>query len=274
MKKKRSGGAGRRAGGDGAEGRGGLLTGATARVTRRRLALEGSSEATLVGGAMLRPTLQAAVRHDGGDAETGFGLELGGGLAFTDPTGRFSAEVSAHGLLTHEDDDFRESGVSGMLLYDPQPHSELGLSLTLSPSWGASAYGADGIWKRTPAPGLLGGGLGDGDVVGPEGRLEGEIGYGMRALGGRAIGTPWVRGGLAEQGGHYRLGYSLDAGRSNVGLEAGQLQDGRDYRLSYGYEVSSGPFLGFHLGAEAIRQESAFESEASHTVGFRADLRW
>ena len=32
-------------------------------------------------GATLTLSLEAALRHDGGDAETGFGLDLGGGIA-------------------------------------------------------------------------------------------------------------------------------------------------------------------------------------------------
>ena len=258
---------------DAAQGPGGLLQGAAARVTRLRLALEGTSEASFDSGATLRPTLEAALRHDSGDAETGFGLEVEGGLALVDPTGSFSAEVTAHGLLTHEDDDFRDSGVSGALRYDPQPSSQLGLSLSLSPSWGASGQGADGIWERTAAPGPFDVGLGGG-VVGQEGRLEGELGYGLRAVGGRAIGTPWVRAGRAESGGHYRLGYGLHAGRSEVGIEAGRYEDGQDYRLRYGYQVSNGQDLAFRLGVEATRREGALDGEADHTVEFRAGLRW
>ncbi len=54
-------------------------------VTRLRLGLEGSWRIATEGGGSLTPKLEIGARHDGGDAETGFGVELGGGLAWTDP---------------------------------------------------------------------------------------------------------------------------------------------------------------------------------------------
>ena len=45
----------------------------------------------LGSGAVLTPGLEICVRHDGGDAETGFGLDLGGGLAL--------ARVTFHSTL-------------------------------------------------------------------------------------------------------------------------------------------------------------------------------
>ena len=47
--------------------------------------------------------------------------------------------MSGHGLLPHEVTGFHEWGVAGSLSYDPNPASELGLSLCLSPAWGGSA---------------------------------------------------------------------------------------------------------------------------------------
>ena len=48
-------------------------------VTRLRLGLEGSYRLALEGDGHLTPKLELGARHDGGDAETGFGVELGGG---------------------------------------------------------------------------------------------------------------------------------------------------------------------------------------------------
>ena len=97
-------GRGRGAGAAGA----GNLEPARARVTMLRLGLEGSRPVRLGGGAVLTPSMQIGVRHDGGDAETGFGLDLGGGLVLSDrrhalaaraarracdPAGRLSAQT-------------------------------------------------------------------------------------------------------------------------------------------------------------------------------------
>ena len=128
----------------------GRLAAATADVTRLRLALEGSWEASLWTGSSLRPAFEVGLRHDGGDAETGFGLEIGGGLALTDPVLGLSAEIRGHGLLTHREDGFRDHGVSGALRYDPQPWSELGLSLSVSPSWGVGQRGVESLWGAAP----------------------------------------------------------------------------------------------------------------------------
>ena len=54
-------------------------------VTRLRLALEGSWNVTLENGGRLAPKLEVGARNDGGDAETGFGLEVGGGIAWSYP---------------------------------------------------------------------------------------------------------------------------------------------------------------------------------------------
>ena len=52
-----------------------------AEVTRLRPGLEGSRPCVFEGGASLTPSVYVGVRHDGGDAETGFGIDIGGGIA-------------------------------------------------------------------------------------------------------------------------------------------------------------------------------------------------
>ena len=65
----------------------GDLAASRAGVTRLRLALEGVLPVRLAGGSVLTPSLELGVRHDGGDAETGFGVDVGAGLAWRDPSG-------------------------------------------------------------------------------------------------------------------------------------------------------------------------------------------
>ena len=62
----------------------GRLNASEAGVTRVRTALEGSRGFTLGGRLSLTPTIEVGLRRDGGDAETGAGMDVGGGLAFTD----------------------------------------------------------------------------------------------------------------------------------------------------------------------------------------------
>ncbi len=257
------------------EGSGGRLEATTADVTRLRLALEGSWETSLGTDSSLRPTFEVGMRHDGGDAETGFGLEFGGGLALTDPVLGLSAEISGHSLLTHEENTFRDHGVSGSLRYDPQPYSDLGLSLIVSPSWGAGQRGVESMWETAPSAGAA---LGSFDNFGgadsPDGRLDAEIGYGLPALGGRATGTPWARVGLAEQAGDYRFGYRLSINRTEFGIEYGQSEYDRDYRLGYGFGFVEGGRIAFQLGAELERRVSANDNDVDDQAAIRATLRW
>ena len=88
-------------------------------VTRVRLALEGSRPFALGGTAALTPSLELGVRHDGGDAETGFGADIGAGLALADPARGLSAEVRGRGLLTHEDGGHERAGFLGHALVRP-----------------------------------------------------------------------------------------------------------------------------------------------------------
>ena len=59
------------------------LEAATADVTRLRLGLEGSWRGLAFGGHELTPSLEVGIRRDGGDAETGFGADIGAGLAWS-----------------------------------------------------------------------------------------------------------------------------------------------------------------------------------------------
>ena len=89
-------------------------------MTRLRLGLEG----TWRGLGTLEPTLEVGARHDGGDAETGFGADIGGRLVWSDPALGIEAELAARGLLTHEDGSLSERGFAGSLAWDPSPDND------------------------------------------------------------------------------------------------------------------------------------------------------
>ena len=92
-------------------------------VTRLRLGLEGAWR----GGGFV-PTLGLALRHDGGDAETGFGIEASGGVAWSDPGSGFSVELKGRTLFAHADDDVRERGISFALVRAPGPKGPRGVA--------------------------------------------------------------------------------------------------------------------------------------------------
>ena len=91
---------------------GDLTEAVSADTTRVRLGLAGSWGVPL-GGGLLTPALQAALRHDGGHAETGFGLDLGGGFEYADAGLGLTVSLNGRALLTHEDGALREWGARG-----------------------------------------------------------------------------------------------------------------------------------------------------------------
>ena len=105
----------------------------TADVNRIRLGLEGSYEVALGGSSRLTPSVEVGVRRDGGTAETGFGMDVGGGLSYTHPGLGLSLGLNGRALVLHESADVAEWGASGWLAWDPNPGSELGPALTVTP---------------------------------------------------------------------------------------------------------------------------------------------
>ena len=186
---------------DAASGPSGLLAAAAADVSRMRLGLEGSLDVELEGG-WLTPTVELGLRHDGGDAETGFGVEVGGGSVFVDAARGLTAQVTVRGLVAHQASDFRDCLLSGSLRFDPRPSSELGPSVSLMPSWGTSSSGGvEALMDRETLAGL---------AANAAGRLEAEAAWGLGLLGGRGTGIPYL--GVGNYGAlrEVRLGCRLE----------------------------------------------------------------
>ena len=228
---------------DGVDGPEGRLVATSAAVTRVRTGLEGSRGFTFGGGLSLRPSVEVGLRHDGGDAETGAGVDVGGGLVASHPSSGLAVDVRVRTLLVHEAEGFSERGVSLSLSWNPTPSTPLGLTARLAPSWGGQATsGADALWGRDTMAGLgARGGLASGN------RLDAELGYGL-PVGRRFVGTP--RFGLRTSG------------------------MGRDYRLGYGLGVLNAGGLRFELGVDAQRRESPLAGGASNGVVGRATVSW
>jgi len=104
----------------------------------------------LAGGATLTPSATLGLRHDGGDAETGTGMELGADLGYAAPSRGLDMALRVHGLAAHADKGYGEWGVSGSLLLVPGGAGR-GLSLTLSPTWGNAANDAGTLWSAREA---------------------------------------------------------------------------------------------------------------------------
>ena len=187
---------------DAVTGRTGNLAAADADAHRVRVILEGSRGVTWDGGQSLTPTVEVGLRHDWGDAETGFGVEVGGRVQYADPGLGLTVEGAVRGLLAHEDSDYQEWGASGTVRLAPGAGGQ-GLSLTLAPTWGAAASGVEGLWARQTTQGLAPQGL----RLTQTGRLQAEVGYGLPAPLGTGLLTPYAGTMLAEGADRtYRVG--------------------------------------------------------------------
>ena len=199
------------------KGNGGRIEGLRVKTNRLRAALEGS-HALAFGSGSLVPSLEFAIRRDGGDGETGVGGELGGGISLVSSMG-LAVEARGRGLLFHQG-DAKEWGVGGSVRFDPGG-DERGLSMSVIPSWGNSASGVQSLWES------------EGADVGSSGAerslsLETEVGYGFAALGDRGLLTPYGAFGRAGGDGRsYRAGSRLSMGGTfDVSLEGMRMETG------------------------------------------------
>ena len=136
---------------DAVEHNAGKLAEAKTDVTRLRVVLEGSKPTPMDGDRMLTPTVEIGVRHDGGDAETGTGLEVSGGLAYTGHGVTIEGQVRA--LVAHEESGYEEWGASGSIRIDPGTTGR-GLSLSFTPTWGQPGSTAEQLWGMEHTRGL------------------------------------------------------------------------------------------------------------------------
>ena len=211
-------------------------------MTRFRTGLEASRGYSFQRGLSLQPILEVGLRRDGGDAETGAGADVGGGLIVSDRSSGLSADLRVRMLLAHQDEGFREQGLSISFSFDPTPSTPLDFVAKVTPSWGGQATGgAQALWSQETMAGMAAGGSAAG------GHLEAELGYGL-PVGGRLVGTP-------------RFGIRTS-------------EHGRDYRLGYGMTVGGRRSGSFELGIDAARRESPAEGGAEHGVQGRLTARW
>ena len=202
---------------DESNGPGGRLRGTSAAVNRLRTALEGSQSMRVGDRMALTPSVEVDIRQDGGDAETGTGVDVGAGLVFADAVTGLSVDVRVRTLVVHQAEGFAERGMSISVSYNPTPSTPLGFSARVSPAWGGdSMSGAEALWGQETM-----GGMRQNALMGAGGnRLDTEAGYGL-PLGARFVGTPRVGLRTSEYGRDYRVGYGmqvLEQGRLNLQL--------------------------------------------------------
>ena len=186
-----------------------------ASTRRLRALLEGSRERALDAGGSLRQSVEAGLRHDGGDAEQGLGVELGGRIVYAQPASGMTWEAGGRTLLAHQDGSAREWSLDGAVRLAPGARGR-GLSFTLSSVWGGASGGMERMWAQGAAADLARGGGGEETSA----TFGAEVGYGLSVAGAELL-TPY--GGLAVSDGGaetWRVGGRLALGPSfGVSLE-------------------------------------------------------
>ena len=124
----------------------GNVESARADTTRTRLVMDGARTWELKAGRTLTPSVEIGLRHDGGDAETGLGLEAGARLRYRDAATGLLLEGGVRGLIAHEASGYEEWGASASVVLEPDGNGR-GLSLRVAPSWGAASSSVERLWS-------------------------------------------------------------------------------------------------------------------------------
>ena len=206
-------------------------------VSRLRLIVEAQREFAMEGGGTFVPSGEVGLRVDGGDAETGTGLEVGAGMRYT--AGAITIEGQVRALVAHEESGYEEWGASGAIRVNPSA-SGRGLTFGIAPVWGSSGSQAERLWGARDASEI-----GQDAEFEATGGLEVELGYGMGVPGARGVVTPYT-------------GLSLSEGSS------------RTVRAGTRWNVAPGAVLGL----EATQQGGTNGTPGTWAIEFRTELRW
>ena len=153
-------------------------------VTRLRLILQGERTFEGGNGATFTPNAEVGLRHDGGDAETGTGVEVGAGLRYT--VGAVTIEAQARTLVAHEASGYEEWGMSGALRVTPDA-SGRGLTLSIAPAWGRTGSATERLWSAHDARAL-----GAHAEFEADSRIAIDAGYGFGLPHGQGVLTPYA----------------------------------------------------------------------------------
>ena len=165
---------------------------------RLRLLLAGEVQYGLANGGALRPSLEIGMRYDGGDGETGSGLEVGSGLRYTNPIETLAVAGNVRTSLAQ---GYAEWG--GGFTVQLSPRAGRGLSLSLHPVWGRTQSMAERLWRD----GVDEVGNATGDTA-LQRSVDTEIGYGVgaSALGKAGVLTPYTGINVTEGTRRLRMG--------------------------------------------------------------------
>ena len=123
------------------------VDGRGADVDQQRIGIELAPSARL-GALALDLSGVASARRDGGDGQTGSGLELSGG--FRASGGFVRLDLQGRILVLHSAKNYEERGLGAMISLG-SPSAEEGFSLSVSPRWGGPATASGVLWNEALA---------------------------------------------------------------------------------------------------------------------------
>ncbi len=184
--------------------------GSKSRAHGVRVAIERLQNCELESGASLTLSGEAGLRWDGGDGDTGTGIEMGGTADYHNPATRMKLVATGRALLDHESE--RKEWGAGVTAGYRLNSRETGLTYRSSLSHGQTESGVDSLWDSRVASRAS-------EDAEPTTRLDAEVGY--RLFGASGLHTPYAGFGMEEGSKRdYRIGmrYASESALSS-GLE-------------------------------------------------------
>lgn len=164
---------------------------------RGRALAQGTYEMPITDTVYLTPTLEVGVRYDGGQAASGAGVELGGGMRYDDHSVGVTLEAQGRALVPL--DDSSQEWSAGGLLRVASDRDGYGPFLSVKPSFGPAQ---ETIASAPPTAA---------QIAHEGGRLNAELGYGgLQVDGVPGLLTPYGAVTLGDGGASsYRWGSRL-----------------------------------------------------------------
>ena len=171
---------------------------------RMRLMVDAGTRWAVSPNVQMMPNLEMGIRMDGGDAETGLGAELAGGMTVANQRLGLEVEARGHWLAAHQDRNFRERGVSLSVSLDPGADGE-GWRFLMRPLWGRQSSGPEAMWQNEQ---MLTAYSGQEELSWSPNRAQAGLSYEKKTWGGRGRVGPFAQMEMDQQGSP-RLGGGL-----------------------------------------------------------------
>ncbi len=211
------------------------LAAVTGVAHRARVALAMKTDVALSPESALQPSVELGGRWDNGDAETGMGAELSGGVEYQQRWWGVSLAARGRYLLAHQATDFEAWGGS-LAVKVGEGLGGQGLWVAFEPTWGTPASGVEQLWGREAGP--AGNGAPAGGAVG---RLTADVGYGLalRQPGWRV--TPYGGVATGPATSRYRLGGHLQVHEAMAlsleGIQQTTLDSATEHGIVFSWTV-------------------------------------